>query len=286
MAEQEFAEVINLLEAEPSSGPAGSSIVPDFTSLTAPGHDIPALREQLAVLVSTGKAKEAISVQLTHEQLKRLTDKEVEKYYKRYETFVCSKTTKSMVDSLLTLLTRGLEMVVEIDDIDAMKKELKEDYIINKEMTDFVGSLALKYGKFLAPISVALITAKHIKIPEQYLQPAEQFQTNSELLHNNFICLTYTLRFKMSTEQSESAHSQGETQTAHSQVDITQQATTTTLTPTTTLQRMKNPKRVAAGKLLAERTRLACEQQKKAAAETAVIIANSKTKRQKPPLHP
>ena len=161
MAEQEFAEVINLVEAEPSSSPAGS-IVPDLTSLTAPGPDIPALREQLAVLVSTGKAKKAIGVQLTHEQLKRLTDKEVEKYYKRYETFVGSKTTKSMVDSLLTLLTRGLQMVVEIDDIDAMKKELKEDFIINKEMTDFVGGLSLKYGKFLAPISAALITAKHI----------------------------------------------------------------------------------------------------------------------------
>ena len=104
MAEQEFAEIINLLEAEPSSSPAGSSIVPDLV----PGPNIPALREQLAVLVSTGKSKEAIGVQLTHEQLKHLTDKEVEKYYKRYETFVGSKTTESMVDSLLTLLTRGL----------------------------------------------------------------------------------------------------------------------------------------------------------------------------------
>ena len=94
MAEQEFAEVMNLLEAEPSSGPAGS--MPDLTSLTAPAPDIPALREQLAVLVSTGKAKEAIGVQLTHVQLKRLTDKEVEKYYKRYETFVGSKTTESI----------------------------------------------------------------------------------------------------------------------------------------------------------------------------------------------
>ena len=81
----------------------------------------------------------------------------------------------------------------------------------------------------------------------------------------------------MSTEQSESAHSQGETQPAHSQVDITQQATTTTLTPTTAA-RIKNPKRVAAGKLVAERTQLAREQQKKAAAEAAVIIANNKAK--------
>ena len=134
-------------------------------------------------------------MQLSHEQLKRLTDKEVEKYYKRYETFVGSKTTESMVDSLLTLLTRGLEMVVEKDDIDAMKKELKEDYIINKEMTHFVGSLTLKYGKFLAPISAALITAKHIdfnshlqrkdeakleEIPQHTSPTAEHLQTNSE----------------------------------------------------------------------------------------------------------
>ena len=73
----------------------------------------------------------------------------------------------------------------------------------------------------------------------------------------------------MSTQQSESAHSQ---------VEITQQAKTTTPTPTTAAQRAKNPKRVAAGKLVAERTRLAREQQKKAAAEAAVIIANNKAK--------
>ena len=79
MAEQEFADVINLLEAEPSSSPADSSLVPDSATQLLSGPNIPALREQLAVLVSTGKSKEAIGVQLTHEQLKRLTDKEVEK---------------------------------------------------------------------------------------------------------------------------------------------------------------------------------------------------------------
>ena len=63
----------------------------------------------------------------------------------------------------------------------------------------------------------------------------------------------------MSTEQSESAP-QVETQTAPAG-DITQQATT----PTATRQRVKNPKRVAAGKMVAERTRLAREEQKKAA---------------------
>ena len=86
----------------------------------------------------------------------------------------------------------------------------------------------------------------------------------------------------MSTEQSE----QGETpqQSCNLQVDITQQATTPT--PTTAPQRVKNPKRVAAGKAVAEKTRLAREQQKKAAAEAAIIIANNKAKTAAPAPEP
>ena len=54
---------MNLLEVEPASLPAA-----------APGPDIPALRVQLAILVSTGKCKEAIGVNRTHEQVRRLED--------------------------------------------------------------------------------------------------------------------------------------------------------------------------------------------------------------------
>ena len=86
----------------------------------------------------------------------------------------------------------------------------------------------------------------------------------------------------MSTEQSE--QSETPQQSCNPQVDITQQATTPT--PTTAPQRVKNPKRVAAGKAVAERTRLAREQQKKAAAEAAVIIANNKAKAAAPAPEP
>ena len=263
MAEEDFEEFMNRLEAEPSS-----SIVPDLT----PGPDIPALREQLAVLVSTGKAKEAIGKQLTHEQLKLLTDKDVERYYKRYEAFVGSKTTESMVDILLTLALRGLQMVIEIDDIEGTKKELKEDYIIHKEMTDFVGRLSLKYGKLLAPLSAALITGstsvwRFLSIPHQLLSIPHQLLNNYRQILSNFICKNI-----MSTEP----HSPGETQTAHSQGNLTQQAK----------QSAKNPKRVAAGRAIAERTRVVREQQKKAAAEAAVIMANNTTKAAAPAAAP
>ena len=62
--EEVFNEVYNLLEAEPAANESN----PVESLANVP--DIPALRKQLAVLVSTGKAKEAIGVQLTHEQQK------------------------------------------------------------------------------------------------------------------------------------------------------------------------------------------------------------------------
>ena len=79
----------------------------------------------------------------------------------------------------------------------------------------------------------------------------------------------------MSTEQSESAHSQGETQTAHSQVDITQQATTPT--PTSRSAQKIPSVWLLANWLLKERGWPA-NNRKKAAAEAAFIIANNKAK--------
>ena len=86
-------------------------------------------------------------------------------------------------------------MAVDIKDIDAYKKELRNDYIINQVLSNLAGNLALKCGRFLALANAMLITTKHIdlnshlerkdkakleEIPEQYSPTAEQFQTNSE----------------------------------------------------------------------------------------------------------
>ena len=120
MPEEVYAGVMNLLEAEPSSVVA-CGVVPD---ITAPGPDIPALREQLAVPVSTGKAKDAIGVQLTHEQVKHVNDKDVEKYTKRNDSYVGSKTTDRLIDSFIGLVTKAVGMTANIKDINAYQREL------------------------------------------------------------------------------------------------------------------------------------------------------------------
>ena len=112
---EEMAEVMNLLEVEPAA------------ALRAPGPDIPALRENLAILVSTGKCKEAIGVNLTHEQVRRLEEKDVIRHYKRYETYVGAKTNETMINSFLSFSVKTLGAVVRIKDPDALHNELKND---------------------------------------------------------------------------------------------------------------------------------------------------------------
>ena len=162
MAPDAWNEVMQLLEAEPVDTTFANPLV----SLTN-DDNIPAQREKLAILVSTGKSKEAIRVQLTHEQVKRLSDKDVQKYSKRYEAYIGNKTTDSLIDSALMLLTKGVGLVVSIDDVNELQKELKNDYIINQELSSLAGGLALRCGRRLALANAALITTKHIKFEKE-----------------------------------------------------------------------------------------------------------------------
>ena len=155
-------EVMQLLEAEPVDMTTSTSLV----SLTN-NDQIPAQREKLAILVSTGKSKEAIGVQLKHDQVKRLSDKDVQKYSKRYEAYISNNTTDSLIDSALMLLTKGVGLVVSIGDVKELQKELKNDYIINQELSSLAGGLALRCGRWLALANAALVTTKHIKFEKE-----------------------------------------------------------------------------------------------------------------------
>ena len=127
-----------------------------------PSIDIPALREQLAIPVSTGKCKEAIGVNLTHEQVRRLDEKDVIKHVKRYQAYVGSKTTETLIESFLAFSTKALSLVVNLKDTEALQNELKNDYIITKELSNLSGNIALRCGRLLAVANAFLITAKHV----------------------------------------------------------------------------------------------------------------------------
>ena len=98
-----------------------------------------------------------------------MDDKDVMKYHKRYKTYVGAKTTETLIKSFLSLTTKALGLVVKIKDIDALKNELKNDYIITKEMSELSGGLVLRCGRLLAVANACLITANHVDFSNQQI---------------------------------------------------------------------------------------------------------------------
>ena len=90
----------------------------------------------------------------------------MEKYNKRQEAYIGSKTTESLIDSVLMLASKALGLVVKIDDVEKLQQDLKNDYIINHELSSLAGGVALRCGRWLALANAALITTKHVQLEQ------------------------------------------------------------------------------------------------------------------------
>ena len=141
-------DVMNLLETEPSS---------------ESDH-----REQLAILVASGNCK-FLGVQLTQEQIKRLTKKDVEKYLKRYEASLSSKTCDAIVDTFIQLSCRGLAYFLPLDQ-EKLLNNLKKDFMVKRELYTIAGGLYLRYGSYMAAASAALLTLNNLKLDDEDLE--------------------------------------------------------------------------------------------------------------------
>ena len=141
-------DVMNLLETEPSS---------------ESDH-----REQLAILVASGNCKEFLGVQLTQEQIKRLTKKDVEKYFKRYEASLSSKTCDAIVDTFIQLSCRTLSYFLPLDR-EKLLNNLKKHFMVKRELYTIAGGLYLRYGSYMAAASAALLTLNNLKLEDENL---------------------------------------------------------------------------------------------------------------------
>ena len=71
-------------------------------------------------------------------------------------------------------------MAVDIGDMREYQKELRNDFIINKELSNLGGNLALKCGRGLALANAVLMTAKHIDLNARSA-PSDLTHTSSAL---------------------------------------------------------------------------------------------------------
>ena len=142
-------------------------------------------RESLSILASLGTAKEFLGVEMSLGDIKKLSTKDVEKYYLRYQTILGKQLSSSLVDSAVLAASKAVSMVVSIDDTEQLYQDLKSDEIIKRELSSFAGLLILKGGRLVALASAFFQVAKHVTIGKsQQIQEetSESKQVASKLL--------------------------------------------------------------------------------------------------------
>ena len=127
-------------------------------------NEVEIKQESLAILAALGTTKEYLGVDMSLGDVKKLSVKDVEKYYNRYQAVLGKKINGGLVDSSLQLISKVISYMVPVDDIEALCKDLKNDDLVNRELTNIVGLLALKAGRLAALASGIFQVAKHVKI--------------------------------------------------------------------------------------------------------------------------
>ena len=120
-------------------------------------------RERLAALAAGGQASQYLGKKFTAEQIDVLSDDEVEKLYGRYEARLGAAATKTLGLAALQLYTLIASTFLPIPTENHKKliEDLKDDPFVGHALSSATCKLYHRYRMFLAPLAVALTTAKH-----------------------------------------------------------------------------------------------------------------------------
>lgn len=138
--------------------PADSTLTPcDESGATT------AQRERLATIAAGGQARQYLGKAWTVEEIDSLGEDEVGKLYARYEARLGAAMTKTLGRAALQLYTAAASMFLPIppENRQPLMADLESDPFVGHALNSTACELYYRYGKFLAPITAALTTAKY-----------------------------------------------------------------------------------------------------------------------------
>ena len=118
-------------------------------------------RQKLLECVLTGNSKLDLGKVYTEEQLTKLSEEEVEKLFNNYEAKLSGQMVKSLGKSIINMYSIGACSVLGITNKDALSEDLENDPFLNSALQRFTCELYYRFGSFLAPLSVGIITSRH-----------------------------------------------------------------------------------------------------------------------------
>ena len=118
-------------------------------------------RQKLIECVLTGNSKLYLGKVYTEEKINELSDEEVDKLFSNYEAKLSGQMVKSLGKSFINMYSMGACTYLGISNQDALSEDLEKDPFLNSALQRLTCELYYRFGSFLAPLSVRLITSRH-----------------------------------------------------------------------------------------------------------------------------
>ena len=86
----------------------------------------------------------------------------MEKLFNNYEAKLSGQMVKLLGCSIINMYSMGACAALGISNQDALSEDLENDPFLNSALQRFTCELYYRFGSFLAPLSVGIITSRHI----------------------------------------------------------------------------------------------------------------------------
>ena len=130
-----------------------------FSSYETPQLDLK--RQKFLKCILTGNSKLYLSKVFTKEKIKELSDEEVNKLFNNYEAKLSGQMVKSLGKLIINMYSMGACAALGITNQDALNEDLESDPFLNSALQRFTCELYCRFGSFLAPLSIGIITSRH-----------------------------------------------------------------------------------------------------------------------------
>ena len=123
--------------------------------------DVRDKREKLVACVLSSNSKTYLGMEYTEQQINEIDCNNVTTLLNRYESFLSAQMTKLLGKSVINLYLNVACSVLGIANQQDLSDDLECDLFLNTVMQRFTCDLYYRFGAFLVPVSVGIITGKH-----------------------------------------------------------------------------------------------------------------------------
>ena len=117
--------------------------------------------QKLLECILTGNSKLYLGKVYIEEQLAKLSEEEAEKLFNNYKAKLSGQMVKSLRHSIINMYSMGACAALGITNQDELSEDHENDPFLKSALQRFTCELYYRFGWFLAPLSVGIITSRH-----------------------------------------------------------------------------------------------------------------------------